>query len=177
MSRAGKTILSSNYPHVEQQWKENIDTFISLANAKGVRMLMVGGGAVNFHGYQRHSADVDFWIDTAADNLERLISVFREMGFDLDSFPEEVKQQEQNISVKFSPVDLNLELITRFEIGKSFDDAYNAAFEVVLEKGTALKWRVLSYDDLIESKIRAARPKDLLDISQLQRIRSQNKGL
>ena len=26
--------------------------------------LMVGGGAVNFHGYQRHSADVDFWIET-----------------------------------------------------------------------------------------------------------------
>jgi hypothetical protein len=63
-------------------------------------MLMVRGGAVNFHGYQRHSADVDFWIETTSANLNRLISVFREMGFDVDSFPEEVKQQEQNISVK-----------------------------------------------------------------------------
>lgn len=158
---------------MEKQWKENIDAFISLADAEGVRMLMVGGGAVNFYGYQRHSADVDFWIDTAADNLDKLAAVFREMGFDITSFPEKVKQQEQNISVKFSPVDVNLELITRFDIGKSFDTAFKEAEEVVLNTGTILKWRVLNYDDLIESKTRAARPKDLLDITELQRIRSQ----
>ena len=45
-------------------WEKNIDEFISLANKHTVRMIMVGGGAVNFHGYQRHSADVDFWIET-----------------------------------------------------------------------------------------------------------------
>lgn len=27
-------------------------------------MMMVGGGTVNFYGYQRHSAAVDFWIIT-----------------------------------------------------------------------------------------------------------------
>jgi hypothetical protein len=47
-----------------QPWEENIDEFISLANKHKVKMLMVGGAAVNFHGYQRHSADVDFWIET-----------------------------------------------------------------------------------------------------------------
>ena len=45
---------------MEFEWKESIDQFIFLANKNGVRMLMVGGGAVNFHGYQRHSPDVDF---------------------------------------------------------------------------------------------------------------------
>ncbi len=43
-------------------------------------MLLVGGGAVNFYGFQRHSADVDFWIDTKKDNLNRLLEVFNEMG-------------------------------------------------------------------------------------------------
>lgn len=55
-----------------QQWDDNIRIFISLAEKHGVRMLMVGGGAVNFHGYQRHSADVDFWIEPLLITLESL---------------------------------------------------------------------------------------------------------
>lgn len=50
-------------------WNQNIDEFIILANKCNVRMIMVGGGAVNFHGYKRHSADVDFWIEMKTDNL------------------------------------------------------------------------------------------------------------
>jgi hypothetical protein len=52
-------------------WEENIDTFLQLSDKYSVKMLMVGGGAVNFHGYQRHSADVDFWISTEKDNLNK----------------------------------------------------------------------------------------------------------
>lgn len=158
---------------MENLWKAGIDTFIALAEQYQVRMLMVGGGAVNFHGYQRHSADVDFWIDSSAENLERLIKVFQKMGYDIDSFPKSVKDRMQNISVKFSPADLNLELITKFEIGKTFDQAFAESEEVVFDKGKVLKWRVLSYPDLLESKRRAARPKDLLDIQQLESIRNK----
>ena len=39
---------------------EDVWMYISLAQKHNVEMLMVGGGAVNFYGYQRHSADVDF---------------------------------------------------------------------------------------------------------------------
>lgn len=159
---------------MEKQWKENIDSFIRLAATHGVRMLMVGGGAVNFHGYQRHSADVDFWIDTEISNLDKLVKVFSAMGYNIDSFPDTVRLKEQNISVKFSPADLNLELITRFEIGKTFDQAYAESEEVYIDKLTFLKWRVLNYNDLIESKRRAARPKDLLDIMQLEAMRPKS---
>jgi len=100
---------------MEFEWKESIDQFIFLAYKNGVRMLMVGGGAVNFHGYQRHSAAVDFWIETTENNLSKLVNVFREMEYEIDRFPAAVKDQLQNISVKFSPVDLDLELITKFE--------------------------------------------------------------
>ncbi len=135
-------------------------------------MLMVGGGAVNFHGYQRHSADVDFWIETTKDNFENLIKVFKNMGYDIEDFPERVKQQKQNISIKFSPADLNLELITNFSVNKSFDQAYTEAEIITVEEEPILKWHVLSYEDLIVSKIKAGRPKDLLDIQELKRIRS-----
>ena len=152
-------------------WEENIDTFLQLSDKYSVKMLMVGGGAVNFHGYQRHSADVDFWISTEKDNLNKLLKVFVEMGYEIDSFPLAVQNQEQNISVKFSPEALNLELITKFSLNKSFDEAYESA-EVAEVKGISIyNWRVIKYSDLIESKKRAARPKDLLDIRELERIK------
>lgn len=51
------------------EWNTAIENFIVLTAKHNVRMLMVGGAAVNFHGYQRHSADVDFWIDTSSENF------------------------------------------------------------------------------------------------------------
>lgn len=153
-----------------KDWEKNIDEFISLANKHNVRMIMVGGGAVNFHGYQRHSADVDFWIETTDENFKKLLVVFNEMEYEIDDFPEEVKLQEQNISIKFSPLDLDLELITNFSVNKSFEEAFNDSEEVTVNNKTFLSWRVLSLEDLITSKVKANRPKDLLDIQQLRAI-------
>ncbi len=151
-------------------WKENIDKFLKEASREEVKMLLVGSGAVNFHGYQRHSADVDFWIETTEENFSKLIRVFRKMGYEIDSFPEKVKNREQNISIKFSPADLNLELITNFQMGKSFEEAFAESEKVVIKDRGIYKWNVLNLNDLLESKKRAARPKDLLDILELKSI-------
>jgi len=156
------------------KWEQEIDDFIELAHKFGVRMILVGGGAVNFHGYQRTSVDVDFWIDTNEENLNKLLKVFQNMGYDIDKFPDEVKEQKQNVSVKFSH-DIELELITKFDVGKTFEEAYKEA-ELVTKKGKKiLSWRVLSYEDLITSKIKSNRPKDILDIQQLEKIKNKLK--
>lgn len=60
------------------EFESDVIRFVELASAHEVQMLMVGGGAVNFHGYQRHSADVDFWVDTTVENLDRLERVLAE---------------------------------------------------------------------------------------------------
>jgi hypothetical protein len=151
-------------------WDKDLKKFVQLANESGVKMLMVGGGAVNFHGYQRHSADVDWWIDLSPENLERLLEVFQKMDYEIDEIPESVKKGEQNISLKFSPAGLYVELITRFSVNKSFDEAYEEAEITQINNEPVIQWRVLSYEDLITSKIKSNRPKDLLDIQELQRI-------
>ena len=154
-------------------WNEEILEFVKLASEHGVRMILVGGGAVNFHGYQRHSTDVDFWIDTSEVNFERLVNVFQELGYDLVRFPDDVVEERQNISVKFSPEDLRLELITHFSLNRSFEEAYEDSEMVVTERGQSImKWHVLSYVDLIDSKLKSQRPKDLLDIQELERIKN-----
>jgi Nucleotidyl transferase of unknown function (DUF2204) len=151
-------------------WEESIDNFIRISNIHSVKMLMVGGAAVNFHGYQRHSADVDFWIETSESNFKKLIAVFNEMGYEIDDFPETVKNQLQNISIKFTPIDLNLELITNFSVNKTFDEAYADSEQITINNHKFMRCNILSFEDLITSKIKANRPKDLLDIQQLREI-------
>jgi len=156
------------------EFNETIKLFIELAQKHDVRMLMVGGGAVNFYGYKRHSADVDFWIDTSTENLRGLARSLNEMGYELDDFPDAVKKAEQNISIKISP-EMEIELITRFNPGKSFDQAYADAEITTIKSQQIAKYRVLAYEDLINSKVRSGRPKDLLDIYELKRVKDDSE--
>lgn len=148
------------------KFPERVNSFIKVANKHQLRMVLVGGGAVNFHGFQRHSADIDFWIDLKKDNLIKLLSVLIELGYNLDELPEQVKNGQQNISIKISPV-FELELITSFNPGKTFEQAFKDS--ILVEKGD-LSYSVLNYNDLINSKITSDRIKDKMDIQELQRI-------
>jgi hypothetical protein len=110
-------------------------------------------------------------LEPVSENFQKLLLVFKEMGYDIDDFPEEVKNQQQNISIKFSPSILNIEIITKFSVNRPFSNAFE---ESVLVKKDELQWRVLSFEDLITSKIKSGRPKDLLDIQELQRSRNNS---
>lgn len=155
-------------------FEKDVKGFIQLAAKHQLRMLMVGGGAVNFHGYRRHSADVDFWINITEENLIRLKAVLSGMKMEVDDFPVEVKRGQQNISLKISPVQ-EIELITNFNPGKSFEEAWTSSVKTSLPGIKDSTYHVLHFDDLVESKLRSARPKDLLDIQELKRIRNGNQ--
>ncbi|MBA3985562.1 MAG: nucleotidyltransferase [Flavobacteriales bacterium] len=154
-----------------ENWTKSIEEFISEANRQEVEMIMVGGGAVNFHGYQRHSADVDFWINPTSQNFDKLLVVFQNLKYEINEFPQSVMDGKQNISLKFSTVQIEIELITRFSINKTFKEAFSESEIVELKDNQKVfRWRVLSLDDLIMSKIKSGRPKDLLDIQELKKI-------
>ena len=150
---------------------QNVAEFIVTVENQGVKMIMVGGTAVNYHGYQRYSAGVDFWIDNSRENLAKLKKALDLLGFEFEDFPDEVYKGDQNISLKFSP-ELEMELITAFSISKSFDEVYADSERVFFEKGCS--YRVINIDDLIDNKSQSARPKDLLDIQELKRIKNRN---
>ena len=156
-------------------FEEDVWMFISLAQKYQVRMLMVGGGAVNFYGYQRHSADVDFWIDTTPSNLLALRNALNALGYEFDDFPEDVKNGQQNISIKISPV-IDIELITSFNPGRSFDECYEQRYTATnTVNGQTFSYDVIAFNDLINSKIKAGRPKDLYDVIELRKIQEKSK--
>jgi hypothetical protein len=132
-------------------------------------MILAGGGAVNFHGYQKPSAEADFCIDTQNDNILKLIHVFQVMGYGIEKFPEVVFNKMRNISLKFSPHNLALELITSFTINKTFNEAYKESEVDFIRGKKLLKWNVLAFKDLITSKTKSSRPKDILGFSTTKR--------
>ena len=123
---------------------QTVEEFLRLCNHHQVRMILVGGGAVNFHGYQRHSADVDFWIDISDENLDGLKFALNDMGYLFEEYPTGVKSGLQNISIKISPA-LDIELISRFNPGKTFDEAYPESVVTTLRDNPSVIYRVLQY--------------------------------
>jgi hypothetical protein len=57
--------------------KDLLDFWISLIN-NNVEFLMVGGFAVNMHGYTRATKDVDIWIK---DNLQNRINLGKSLAY------------------------------------------------------------------------------------------------
>lgn len=75
-------------------FSERVRKFLQAANKNKLKMILVGGGAVNFYGYQRHSADIDFWIEISPDNVQKLLKTLQEMGFPIQELPDSVKKGE-----------------------------------------------------------------------------------
>lgn len=155
---------------------KELSQFLRLCEQNNVRMLMVGGGAVNLHGYQRHSADVDFWIEPIAQNLNRLILVMHELGYQVHKFPESVIKGQQNISFKFSPDSFKVELITHYSSTLAFEDAWKRSEVHKIGTSTIHRFRVIGLNDLIETKLKSGRSKDLIDVQELRKIQEENNN-
>lgn len=151
-------------------WDKNISSFIQSASDHAVRMIMVGGGAANFYGYQIPVVRVDFWIEATSENLNKIMLVLKEIGSKLGDFHIPIIDRKHNILIEFSSSSLNLELFTNFLVDKSFSWAYDDSIEASLQQDSNVKWRVLALEDLIDSKTRSLDPRDLVDLQALKRI-------
>ena len=59
--------------HLPRDFKE----FLRLLNAHRVEYLLIGGYAVNYHGYPRATADMDIWIAARPANADRVVAGMR----------------------------------------------------------------------------------------------------
>jgi hypothetical protein len=147
-----------------ENYRRDLDVLCSLLNQNQVEYMIVGGLAVNYHGFQRATGDIDIWYNPTETNYEKLVKSIKDFGFETNDI-----ESQKYYKVK-GVINLPLE---RFTIqflsiihGKfSFNDAYLQAeiFKIIDHDG-----KVMSYDYLIKNKIMARRPKDLEDIRQLE---------
>lgn len=61
---------------------QEVEGFFKILNRNGVRYLIIGGVAVNIHGYTRATGDLDIWYEPSAGNFSKLLQSIREYGFD-----------------------------------------------------------------------------------------------
>jgi len=55
--------------------------FLRQLNLGGIRYLVAGGVAVNIHGVERLTGDIDLILETSRANLERFWDLLSEIGF------------------------------------------------------------------------------------------------
>ena len=61
---------------------EDLLKFWRALNANNVNYIMVGGFAVNMHGYTRSTDDIDVWIKDDKENRKNLGKAMSEFGYE-----------------------------------------------------------------------------------------------
>ena len=144
--------------HLPPDFKE----FLRLLNAYKVEYLLIGGYAVNYHGYPRATADMDIWVAVHPANADRLVAALREFGFDLpDLSPELFLQQWQIIRLGIPPV--RIEIVTTIS-GVDFAECYPKRVEDAID---GVPVNLIDLYHLKLNKKASGRHQDLADLENL----------
>lgn len=138
-----------------------------------VHFIVVGGYAVNFHGFRRTTGDIDLWIKP--DNLKNktnLINCFRKLLIEEDIL-KGIKELDFSTPVVFIDGEepFKIDFMT-FVSGVTFDEAWE---QKIIANLDGLNIPFIHFNHLILTKISTGRPKDSIDIDQLQKIHSKKK--
>ncbi len=136
--------------------------FLQLLNSHQVEYLLIGGYAVGYYGYPRATADMDIWIAVQPENANKIVTVLREFGFDVDNLrPELFLKPEQIIRLGVPP--FRIEILTSIS-GVSFDECYAKRNIVNLDD---VPVNLISLKHLKLNKKASGRHKDLNDLENL----------
>lgn len=149
-------------------------------NDAGIRYLVVGGVAVNLHGYSRFTGDLDVLVALDMANLDCLAHLMEEKGF-TQRLPIDVrllsdrKQVQQWITEKgltaYTFIDPKLpQFSLDIIVGESLKFSSFNQKKVIIDADDLLI-PIVSIDDLIGMKRRANRQKDLEDIAALLELK------
>ena len=128
---------------------------------------MIGGFAVNLHGFSRTTGDLDIWLKDEIKNRMNLGKALEKFGYDELSFKD----------LDFVPgwtdfhigSGVRLDIITTMEglDNISFDDALaNASIAQIYDVNVPF----LHINQLIRNKKAINRPKDIIDVIELEKI-------
>lgn len=137
-------------------------------NEHEVKYILVGGIATNLQGYQRYTGDMDLFIEDTSENRKRLRKAYKAyINIDFESLE----------TIQFVPGWVNfplhngsvLDIQTSMKgIEASFDECFKCANFCDVQ---GVKVPVLHINHLIANKKAVARPKDLLDVINLEKIK------
>lgn len=131
--------------------------------------LIIGGVAVNIHGFQRATGDLDIWFNPTKDNFQKLLAAFVQLGYDISEFESSTKKLS-DVVIRLPLESFYIELLPFLDGRGDFKTIKERADSITVE---GLKIPVISYGDLIACKANVHRAKDLEDIAQLERRKQE----
>ena len=161
----------------------SVEAIVKALNDRKVQYLIVGGLAVNAHGYERLTNDVDLVIGLKPRNIIRGLRALMSIGYQLavpitpeefaDAARRESWRKDKNMIVlklwsdfhRRTPVDVFV--YEPFDFAKEYAGAKRDGI-VGREQAT-----ILGYEALLAMKKAAGRDKDLLDIQALRKLDPQ----
>jgi predicted nucleotidyltransferase len=136
---------------------------IESLNSARVKFLVVGGYAVNFHGYHRVTKDIDFWVATDAENAQRVVHVLQTFGgMPASKAQASILRRPDTVLIMGRPP-VRIDILTGVD-GVSFEECYARR---VMTNWDGVKVPVIALNDLISNKRASGRPKDLADVEAL----------
>ena len=157
------------------------ELFTALNDAE-IRYLIVGGVAVNLHGYRRFTGDIDIVLALDPENLEKVTTLMHNFGY-IERLPIMLQELSNEETVKRLLIEKGMTAYTflsnkreRIDMdilaGESlrFDELEGRKVMLDLEEG--LKVPVIAVSDLIAMKQVANREKDIQDVQMLLELKS-----
>lgn len=140
---------------------KQISLLTAFAAAK-VEYAVVGGVAVNAHGYMRATNDLDIFIRPTEENARAAFNALLALGVPLDGLqPSDLLDEEENL--RFGPEEDHIDILA--SIGEMpFDQVWRNRIETEVE---GLSVAFISKPDLIENKRQVGRLRDLADAEEL----------
>jgi hypothetical protein len=148
--------------------------------AENIRYIVVGGLAVNAHGYERFTHDIDLVIGLEPDNIQRALHALIGMGYrpSIPVSPEDFANAENRMKWHEEKSMLVLKMCSDDHRRTPIDIFIREPFDFSEEWGKVtfyqisddIEMPIISYESLIRMKQEAGREKDLLDISALRKL-------
>ena len=164
----------------------SVEAIVGALNTADVQYLIVGGLAVNAHGYERLTQDVDLVIGLAPHNVVRGLLALGEIGYRMpipvtpeqfaDAANRETWRKEKNMTVLRLWSDLHRRTPVDVFVYEPFHFAAEYAAANWEEITLNLKAPVVRREALMAMKRVAGRPQDLADIAELERIQKLKEG-
>jgi len=134
-----------------------------------VKYIMVGGFATRFHGFNRNTDDLDIWLEDTLQNRKNLRKSFNELGYgDFPSF--ETMEFVPGWTSFYVGNMITLDIMTKMKglEGYKFVECMNMASVADLD-GMLVPF--LHINQLIVNKKAVNRPKDQIDVLELEKIK------
>lgn len=143
---------------------EDFQALFNILNKYEVKYIVVGGYAVIYHGYNRHTGDLDIWVEQSEKNYLRLIKAFSEFGIPPKAIEEKDFLENEMDVYTFGRPPVCVEILTAVK-GLKFDEAFGHINMVTLD---GVQVNMIDVRDLIKAKKAAGRYKDLDDVEHLE---------